>query len=133
MTRVDPDTEKVLLSAYIPVKKEDGWHMPEGQALFYEIWVPNLLNLIEDDGPVEVDIQLTEDETGVWAICYDDYFFEETHIYTVNYSLENVGGRWKINRKLTDTSNDDNEGFGLHVCIKGMKSGDVSPVTFVRK
>ena len=78
----DPSGD-ILLSAYKPVKKEDGkYYRPPEIPLGYDMWIPNCLGLKPKEGVVRVKIVETKEETGLWLICVNDYFGNEQHLYT---------------------------------------------------
>ena len=77
----DPSGD-ILLSAYKPIKKEDGkYYSPPDTPLGYDMWIPNCIDLKPEEGVVRVEIVECEEETGMWLICVNDYFGDEQHLY----------------------------------------------------
>jgi hypothetical protein len=82
VTNTGAPSGNIFLSAYKPVKKEDGrYYTPPEIPLGYDMWIPNCLGLKPEEGIVRVEIVETEEETGLWLICVNDYFGNEQHLY----------------------------------------------------
>lgn len=82
VTNTGDRSGRILLSAYKPVKKEDGkYYAPPETPLGYDMWIPNCLGLKPEESVVRVEIVETEEETGIWLICVNDYFGDEQHLY----------------------------------------------------
>ena len=71
----------IFLSKWIPVKTENGYKWPPDTPLGFDMWIPNVLDLKIEEGTVPVEIVKSEDETGLWLICVNDYFGNEQHLY----------------------------------------------------
>ena len=72
----------ILLSAFKPVKKENGkYGYPPDTPIGYDMWIPNCIDLKPEEGTVRVEIVEAEEETGLWLICVNDYFGDEQHLY----------------------------------------------------
>ena len=77
----DPSGD-ILLSAFKPVKKGNGkYSYPPDTPVGYDMWIPNCIDLKPEEGVVRVGIVETEEETGLWLICVNDYFGNEQHLY----------------------------------------------------
>ena len=130
--------DSILLSKYIPVKKEDGYHFPPNTALGDDIWIPNVLNLTEDDGTVPVKVVKSDVETGLWVICVNDYFGDEIHMYTCKPTHKEEKDRFGDYKSFRDWEfpEDDINVWGLHIWFKDLNDlvagdGPIS-VTLVR-
>lgn len=129
-------SERIFLSAWIPCRKEgdDGeiqYFWPPNTAIGSDMWVPNVLHIKPEDGTVPVKIVASETETGIWLICYDDYFGDEQHIF--NWKPRFIEGTIKFDYHYPHTLDLGDDIFGIHVVtdIK-MKAGDSPiPVTLV--
>ncbi len=140
LTNTGDESGRVYLSAFIPVKKEDGYHWPPNTPLGGDYWVNNTIDLKEEEGPVYVEIVKSDVDTGIWIICADEYFGAEQWLYNFKprfkeSSPDQYG--WKIDHKYSEEmENEDpnNDSFGLHVrTLINMDSGDGPwPVTFIR-
>ena len=107
----DPSGE-ILLSAYKPVKKENGkYYAPPKTPLGYDMWIPNCLGLKPEEGVVRVEIVKTKEETGIWLMCFDDYFGSENHIF-VNKKPE-----WILDKEGKKTSVKADHFNSLHVSV----------------
>jgi len=60
-TNVGDESNEILLSAYKPIKKNDGYHMPPNTPIGFDMWIPNVLDLKEEDGDM-----FHLDDTWVW-------------------------------------------------------------------
>ena len=130
-------TNEIFLSAYKPLKKDDGYHRPPKTALGFDMWIPNVLGLKEDEGTVPVKVVKSDKETGVWIICVNDYFGDEIHMYAckpIHKAEEDRYGNYKSFRDW-DFPDEDME-FGLHIWfddLDGLVAGDGPiPVTLKR-
>ena len=82
LTNTGDESRRILLSKWIPIKEGPGkYKMPPDTPIGYDIWVPNLVGLTEDMGTVKVELIESEEETGIWLMCFDDYFGDEDHIF----------------------------------------------------
>ena len=78
----DPSGD-ILLSAFKPVKKENGkYGYPPDTPMGYEMWIPNCIDLKPEEGTVRIEIVEAEEKTGLWLICVNDYFGDEQHLYS---------------------------------------------------
>ena len=121
---------EILLSKYIPIKKDDGYHRPF-EPIVTDLWVPNALGLQPEENTVPVMIVPSEKETGIWLVCYDDYFGNEQHLYAHKPKFKE--GTKKLDWEYEDDENNDFD-IGLHIStdIK-MEAGDGPyPVTLQR-
>ena len=134
VTNTGDESKKILLSAYKPIKKDDGkYYMPPNTPLGYDMWVPNCLGLTEEEGIVDIEIVESKEETGLWLICYDDYFGDEQHLYT--FKVRFIEGTKKVDWDEDHYDESDNFYNSLHVGTNiKMKAGDGPiPVILVRK
>lgn len=131
-TNVGDESGWVLLSKFKPEKRENGkWYAPNDTPLGYDLWIPNVIDLKEDEGVIDVDIVKSDEETGLWLICYDDYFGDEQHLYTNKPRF--IEGTKKFDYEFQE--NYERFEFGLHIWAKtiDMKTGDGPiPVTLKR-
>ena len=81
VTNTGDESGDILLSAYKPVKVERGYIAPPDTPIGYDMWIPNCLGLKPEEGVVRVEIVESEEETGLWLICVNDYFGDEQHLY----------------------------------------------------
>ena len=81
-TNTNDKSKNILLSAYIPEKRDNGYYRPKDIPLGYDMWISNVLDLKIEEGTVQVEVIMSEKETGLWLICEDDYFAEEQWLYT---------------------------------------------------
>ena len=139
-TNTGDETGKILLSGWIPEKRGEAYFRPSGAHWFDELWIPNVLDLTYEEGPVPVEVAPSDTETGIWLICVNDYFGDEDHIYTIKPVPKKVSESYRFSDWVfPDTTNDvddDNGGFGLHISspLLKTKAGDGPiPVTLVRK
>lgn len=131
--------DSILLSKYIPVKKEDGYHFSPNTAFGDDIWIPNVLNLREGEGTVPVKVVKSDIETGLWVICVNDYFGNEIHMYTCKPTHKEEKDRFGDYKSFRDwefPEDDINDVWGLHIWFKDLNdlvAGDGPiPVTLVR-
>ena len=137
-TNVGDESNEIFLSAYKPLKKDDGYHRPPKTALGFDMWIPNVLDLKEEDGIVPVEVTTSEKETGIWLICANDYFGNELHIYTckpIHKDEKDRYGNYKSFRDW-DFPEEEDVDFGLHIYFEDLKdfvAGDGPiPVTLKR-
>ncbi len=82
VTNTGDPSGNILLSAYKPIKKEDGkYYSHPDTPLGYDMWIPNCIDLKPEEGVVRVEIVEAEEETGLWLIYVNDYFGDEQHLY----------------------------------------------------
>ena len=124
--------DKIFLSAWKPIKKEGGYCWNPEASMGNEMWIPNVLGLTEEEGTVPVKIIRSQEETGIWIICYDDYFGGEKHIYV--YKPRFLEGTTRLDYNYSEGLRDTDDIFGIHVTSSfDMNSGEGPwPVTFVR-
>ena len=100
LTNTRRESGKILLSKWIPIKEGPGkYRYPPRTPLGYSIWVPNLIGLTEDMGTVRVSLIKSEEETGIWLMCFDDYFGDENHIFAdqkPEWILDNEGKKISV-------------------------------------
>ena len=95
VTNTGDETGEILLSAYKPVKKEDGkYYTPPDTPVGYDMWIPNCLGLKEEEGVVRVDIVEAEEETGLWLIRVNDYFGDEQHLFAGKKPIHKSEEEW---------------------------------------
>lgn len=134
-TNTGDESKKILLSAWIPEKRDgkSGYFFPPNTPLFYDLWVPNVLDLKEEEGPVEVEIVESDKETGLWILCYDDYFGDEQHLTT--YKPKFKEGTKKRDAEYANSLliDEDVDIFDLHVDTNlKLKAGD-GPISVTLK
>jgi len=132
-TNTGDPSDCILLTSWKPVKKEDGkYYWPPDTPLGGDIWVPNVLELLEEEGTVPVMVVTSNTETGIWLVCYDDYFGNEQHIY--NYRPHYIEETRKIDWNATEKEVEGDNIFGIHISTNiEMTSGDPPiPVTLKR-
>ena len=124
--------DKIFLSAWKPIKKEGGYCWNPEAPIGNEMWIPNVLDLTEEEGTVPVKIVRSQEETGIWIICYDDYFGGEKHIYV--YKPRFLEGTTRLDYNYPEDLRDTDDIFGIHVTTEfEMIAGEGPwPVTFVR-
>ena len=81
-TNTNDETKEILLTSFIPEKRDNNYYRPKNIPLGNDMWIPNVLDLKIEEGTVQVKVIESEKETGLWLICEDDYFAEEQHLYT---------------------------------------------------
>ena len=130
-TNTGDETGEIFLSKFIPVKTENGYKRPPETPIGYDLWVPNAFDLKEDEGTVPVMVVRSEKETGIWLVCYDDYFGNEQHLYA--HKPRFIEGTKKLDWHYENDENDDFD-IGLHVSTDiEMIAGDGPyPVTLQR-
>ena len=130
-TNTNDPSGHILLSKYIPIKKEDGYHMPPDTPIGYDMWVPNVLGLKAEEGTVPIMVVQSEEDTGIWLVCFDDYFGNEQHMYA--HKPRFVEGTKKLDWEYEDDE-ENNFDIGLHISsdIKMVAGDGPIPVTLVR-
>lgn len=128
LLNTDDESDNVMLFAdWFPERHEDDgkWHYPKEYPLGHDMWIPNFVGLKPEDGIVKVKLEMSEEETGLWVICFDDYFGNETHIYTSKPTRKPEEERNGYNG-FSDWEFEDEDEIGLHVWIEncGMVAGD---------
>lgn len=117
-TNTNDESGRIHLSAWIPEKHEDGkYYCPKNTPIGLDHWVPNTLDLKPEEGTVEVRIIKSDKETGIWLVCFDDYFGDEQHLYAGIKPMFKEGTKnidWKLFNKLIDDDDSANP-FTLHV------------------
>ena len=121
---------QVLISKWTPEKREDGkYYMPRETPIGLSMWIPNVLGLKEEEGTVDVRIIKATEETGLWLVCFDDYFGNEQHLFDYK-------PRFKERTKKIDWEYDNEVGeqLSLHVWseIKMIAGDGPIPVTLER-
>jgi hypothetical protein len=138
VTNIGDEEGYILLSKYIPIKKEDGYDSPPNTPFGDDMWIPNVLNLTEDDGTVPVKVVKSDVETGLWVICFNDYFGNEIHMYTCKPFHKEEKDRFGDYKSFRDWEfpEDDINVWGLHIWFKDLNdlvAGDGPiPVTLVK-
>jgi hypothetical protein len=130
-TNVFTDNERILLSRWKPEYRDGDYYMPSGTNMFEDMWIPNVLGLEYEDGPVKVEIIPSDNETGLWYVCYDGDFIGEKHLYNWKPLLKKVKYGRNPERFELDVSDVNrpqwcDDMFGLHVWTDNIKmeSGD---------
>ena len=132
-TNTGDESKMIFLTAWIPVKKEDGYHWPPDTPLGGDIWVKNSLGLKEEEGTVPVMIVKSEEETGTWLVCENGYFGNEQWLY--NYKPRyREDDPTRIDHAWSQEHVKGDNVFGIHVSTDiDMVAGDGPyPVTLVR-
>lgn len=131
-TNTNDESKEILLSAYIPEKRDNGYYRPKNIPLGYDMWIPNVLDLKIEEGTVQVEIIKSDKETGVWLICEDDYFAEEQWLYTDK--PKHIEGRTdKFDFNEEHYENEVNFFNTIHIStVIEMKNGDCINVTLKR-
>ena len=134
VTNTNDKSKCIILSAYIPIKKEDGkYYMPDNTPLGYDMWIPNVLDLKEEEGTVRVEVIESKEETGLWLIQEDGYFLEEQWLQTDKPKyIEGRTDKFDFNEKHYEENVDFFNNLHIDTNIK-MKNGDCIPVTLKRK
>ena len=82
LTNTGDESGRLLLSKWIPIKEGPGkYTAPPDTPLGYSMWVPNFIGLKEISGTFKVELVKSDEETGIWLMCFDNYFGGETHIF----------------------------------------------------
>jgi hypothetical protein len=127
LTNTNDVTGKVLLSAWIPEKREDGlYYTPKDTPIGLDLWVPNTLGVTYEEGPVPVKVVPSDTETGMWIICVNDYFWGEQHLFTTKPIHKKEEDRFHDYKgwrdwEFPDKNEDNNGGFSLHVYAPDVK------------
>ena len=131
-TNTGDESGKIFLSAWKPIKKEGGYCMPPNTPLGGDIWVPNSLDLKEEEGTVPVMVVKSEEDTGTWLICADEYFGGEEHLFNYKPKFRDDNPK-RIDWEYADSLIEDDNMFGIHIITDiGMKSGELTNVKLVR-
>ena len=121
VTNTGDETGKILLTKWIPDKRDDGkYYWPKDTPLGFDMWIPNVLDLKEEVGTIPVDIIKSDVDTGLWLICFNDYFGNEQHLYPfkpIHKEEKDRYGEYKSSRDWIFTEDD----WGLHVWAKSIK------------
>ncbi len=123
------DANTLLFSAWKPPKNKDGeYYHPSDVPIGLDMFIPNVLNRRRDDGPVKVKVVKSDKETGLWLICYDDYFGNETHLHNYKPRFRTDVVYPKVDFDYEDSLCDtmDYEPWSIHVSAEGfgLKAGD---------
>jgi hypothetical protein len=123
-TRIE---NEILLSAWKPEKRKDGkYYRPDNTPIGLDMWVPNVFNLGESEGTVEVDIVPSNKDVGIYLFCFNDYFGNEQHIFTFKHKFKE--GTKNIDWGYAERTCSENY-WGLHVsCDIKTVAGD-GPIT----
>ena len=117
--------DEIFLSEWKPAKYNGQWIRPPGTTIGNEMWIPNVLDLKEFEGSVPVRIIKSEEETGLWLICYNDYFIDEQHLYNFKprFSKDKPD---RLDSEYMSTERNKNSNFWeLHVeSDQEMKAGE---------
>lgn len=131
-TNTADESKNIFLSGWKPIKKENGYCWPPNTALGADMWIPNVLDLKEEEGTVEVEIIKSETETGLWMACEDDYFIGEQWLYTFKPIFKEDGKRIDWTKLEEDETIDEFNSIHVRTDID-TETGDVIPVTLKRK
>ena len=132
LTNTNDESGLVLLSCYKPILNEDGQYYRDcTKPIGGDMWIPNVLGITFEDGVVPVKVVESQDETGLWMCCFDDYFGNELHLFNYKPTMN------KETKKIDwDEFWDDNhdERWELHIWTESnMVAGDGPiPVTLER-
>ncbi len=131
-TNVGCESGRIFLSQWKPILKDGKYCWPPDTPLGFDMYAPNLIDIKEEEGPVMVKVVPCEEETGLWLICYDDYFGGEQHLY--NFKPRFKEGTNKFDYDYAEKLNIGDDIFGLHIDVKDdMVTGDGPiPVTLER-
>lgn len=132
-TNTGDESKKIILTAWIPVKKEDGYHWPPNTPLGGDIWVNNSLDLKEEEGTVPVMVVQSEEETGIWLICENGYFIDEQWLYNYKPRYKKEDPQ-RLDHAWAEDNIEGDDVFGIHISTDiDMVAGDGPlPVTLVR-
>ena len=138
VTNTGDETGRIILTKWIPEKRDDGnYYWPPNTPLGYDMWIPNVLDLKEEEGTIPVEIIESKEETGLWIICVNDYFGNEQHLYANKKSIhKDEKDRFGDYKGFRDWIIDSDEAYNsLHVGTNiKMEAGDEPiPVTLKRK
>lgn len=78
-TNTNDETSDILLTSWIPEKRDGKYYWPSNTPLGFDMWIPNVIDLKEEEGTTPVKIIESEEKTGLWIICADDYFGDEQY------------------------------------------------------
>ena len=124
--------DEIFLSKWIPMKKGNGkYYMPPNTPLGDDMWIPNVIDLTEEEGTIPIEIIKSDKETGLWLACYDDYFGCEQHLF--DFKLKPIDGTKEFD--FVEEHYDNTVDFynTLHVSTDiEIKVGDIIPVTLKR-
>ena len=123
------DDKTLFFSTWVPPKNKDGeYYHPSEIPIGLDMFIPNVLNIRHDDGPVKVKVVKSDKETGLWLICYDDYFGNETHLHNYKPRFRTDTKYPKVDFDYEDSLCDtmDYTPWSIHVWAEdfGMKAGD---------
>jgi hypothetical protein len=138
VTNTGDETGRIILTKWIPEKRDDGnYYWPPNTPLGYDMWIPNVLDLKEEEGTIPVEIIESKEETGLWIICVNDYFGNEQHLYANKKPIhKEEKDRFGDYKGFRDWIIDSDEAYNsLHVGTNiKMEAGDKPiPVTLKRK
>lgn len=133
-TNVGREDGWIFLSAWKPILKKDGkYYRDNTQPIGGDMMIPNVLNLTFEDGIVPVKVIASDVETGLWMVCYNDYFGNEQHLF--NYKPKVFTDKYGFFRVMEDDDDDEeSENWSMHVASElEMVAGDGPiPVTLAR-
>ena len=137
VTNTGDETGRIILTKWIPEKRDDGnYYWPPNTPLGYDMWIPNVLDLKEEEGTIPVEIIESKEETGLWIICVNDYFGNEQHLYANKKPIhKEEKDRFGDYKGFRDWIIDSDEAYNsLHVGTNiKMEAGDEPiPVTLKR-
>ena len=124
--------DKIILTSWIPEKKDGGYYMPAGTPLGRDIWVNNTINLKEEEGTVPVMVVRSKRVTGIWIVCENGYFAAEQWLY--NYKPRWDENKLRLDYEWAEKHIEGDDIFGIHIMTDiEMKHGDGPwPVTLER-
>lgn len=138
VTNTGDETGRIILTKWIPEKRDDGnYYWPPNTPLGYDMWIPNVLDLKEEEGTIPVEIIESKEETGLWLICFNDYFGDEQHLYANKKPIhKEEKDRFGDYKGFSDWIIDEDEEFNsIHVAtdIKMVAGDEPISVTLKRK
>jgi hypothetical protein len=138
VTNTGDESGQIILTKWLPEKRDDGkYYWPPDTPLGHDMWIPNVLDLKIEEGTVPVEIVKSEDETGLWLICVNDYFGDEQHLYANKKPIhKEEKDRFGDYKGFRDWIIDEDEEFNsLHVAtdIKMVAGDGPISVTLKRK